>query len=271
MCAPAAIGVAQAGIGIAGAAGQHSAKQAEYAHAKQQAEMQRRQAIVNANHRDAQDVDRWAGELEIWQAKKSQYAKQKHANRDAAGKAYAAASMQEEKMFRDFVANSANIQLKQLTAKSGGLGQRGKTATRLDNVASARAGEALANAKDMLLYGQDNIKEQKYQVVDDWEQANREQWRQVSIAPRPTMRSRSSTFLPGDPPKPSNVGLITGIGSSLLGGMKAYNSLMPPGQGLFGGGGTPGPNLQSIQIPGVSGASPLGFPLASNIIGNTGQ
>lgn len=267
MCAPAAIGIAQAGVGIAGAAGQHSAQQAQYAHAKQQAEIQRKQMIINAKHRDAQDADRWAGELEIWQAKKSQYAEQQYANRDAAGKAYAAASMQEEKMFRDFVANSANIQLQQLTAKSGGLGQRGKTATRMDNVASARAGEALANARDMLLYGQDNIKEQKYQVVDDWAQANREQWRQVSIAPRPTMRSRGAVFLPGDPPKPSSAGLITGIGSSLLGGMKAYNSLMPPGQGLFGGGGI-GPNTQSLQIPGVSGFGTGGIPLSPNIIGN---
>lgn len=270
MCAPAAIGIAQAGVGIAGAFGQHSAQQAQYKNAKQQAEMARRQTIVNAKHRDAQDVDQWNGVLEQWAAKKSQYQEQLYSNRDAAGRAFANASMQEEKMFRDFVANSANVRLQEMQAKSGGLGQRGKTADRLNSMASARAGEAIATARDNLLYGMDNIKYMKGQVVDEWDAANREGWRQVSIAPRPSMRSRGATILPSDPPAPSNAGLITGIGSSLLGGMKAYNGLMPPGQGLFGGGG----NTQSLQI----GSQPAGFPafsmpswgvgLSPNIIGN---
>jgi hypothetical protein len=38
--------------------------------------------------------------------------------------------------------------------------------------------------------------------------------------------------------------MMVGIGESILGGIGAFNKLSPPGQGLFGGGGTsPGPGL----------------------------
>lgn len=247
MCAPAAIGIAQAGVGIAGAVGQQGAANAQYQAQKQQAEMQRRQMIVNRNHRDAQDVDRWEGELEIWRAKKSHYNEQLYESRDAAGRAFGAASMQEEKLYRDFVASSSNTLLQQLAAKTGAIGARGRTAQRMRAMPAAQAGRALATAKDNLKYGMENIDYQKNEVVEQWQNDNRQNWKQVSIAPRPTMRSSGATFLPGDPPKPSNVGMITGIASSLLGGMKAFNSLSPPGQGLFGGGGAT-PNIGALGI-----------------------
>ena len=252
MCAPAAIGVAQAGVGIAGAFGQHSAQQQQHAAAKQAAEIQRQQMIENANYSDAMDEHKWLNTQELWAAKKSQYNEGLANNRDAAAKAYGVASMQEEKLFRDFVANSANIQLQQMSAKSGGLGQRGNTANRLNALPAARAGEALATARDNLLYGQENIRYQTNDVRDQWEDTNRKMWREVSIAPQPSMRGRGRTMLPADPPAPSSAGLVTGIGSSLLSGVSAFNQLSPPGQGLFGGGGG---NLQGLQI---GAPSPMG-------------
>lgn len=250
MCAPAAIGLAQAGVGIMGAMGQSQAQQAQYAATKQQMEMQRRQAIANRNHSDAQDIDRWLGEQQVWQAKKSNYKEQNYNARDAASDAYGVASMQEEKLFRDFVAQSSNITLQQLAAKTGGLGQRGGTADRMASMNERTAGEALATLQDNHKYGMENIDYQKDQIGKQWAANNRQNWKQVSIAPSPTMRSSGSTFLPGDPAKPGNMGLMAGIGQSILGGISTYNSLKPPGEGLFGGGGGAAtPNFSQLQIP----------------------
>lgn len=238
------------GVGLAGAFGQNQAQQAQHAAAKQHAKMQRRQIIADRNHRDAQDVDQWLGQQRVWQAKKSNYQEQTYSARDGAAKAFGAASMAEEKLFRDFVLQSNNISLQQLAAKSGGLGQRGGTADRMNSMPSRQAGEALAALRDNHKYSMETINYQKNQVVDDWAATNRNNWKEVSIAPQPGMRSSGSTFLPGDPAKPSNVGLITGIGEALMGGMQTFNKLSPPGQGLFGGGGSP--NFSQLQIPTMS-------------------
>ena len=267
MCAPAAVGIAQAGVGIMGAMGQNSAQNAQYAASKQQAEMQRRQMIINRKHQDATDVDKWIGEQAVWDAKKSHYSEQLYEGRDAAGRAFGAASAQEQKLFRDFSSSTAASTLKMHMAKSAGLGQRGKTAGRLNAMAKARQGEEQSMLLDNLMYGQDNIKAQKHQVVDEWADSNRQNWKAVSIAPRPTMRSSSATMLPGDPVKPSNTGMMVGIGESILGGIGAFNKLSPPGQGLFGGGGaapTPGPFAPTTP----SYMSQLG--IGANLYGNTG-
>ena len=271
MCAPAAaVGVAQAGVGIMGAVGQNNAQQSQYAASKQQAEMQRQQMIANRKHQDATDEDKWVGEQAGWDAKKSHYSEQLYEGRDAAGRAFGAASAQEQKLFRDFSSSTAASTLKMHMAKNAGLGQRGKTAGRLGAMAKARQGEEQAMLLDNLMYGQDNIKAQKHQVIDEWAQSNRQNWKAVSIAPRAGMRSSAGTFLPGDPVKPSNTGLITGIGQSVLGGISAGQSLMPPGQGLFGGGGTPapaaGPGLFAPATP--SYMSQLG--IGTNLYGNLG-
>ena len=252
MCAP-VLGVLSAASGVMGAFGQHSSQQAQYAASKQAVEMQRRQNIINAKHKDAQDWDRWLGELEIQDAKESQYSEQLYSNRDAAGNAYANASMQEEKLFRDFVSNSANIQLQQLAGKTPGLGQRGGTARRLNSMSKARAGEALATARDNVMYGMDNINYQKNQVSEQWAQRNRENWRAVSIAPRPTMRSRGAVMQPADPPKPSSMGLITGIGEALMGGFQTFQKLKPPPVGDT-------PNLNALRTPGGYGGAQYNSP-----------
>lgn len=258
MCAPVALGLAQAGVGAMGAIGQGQAAQAQYQAQKQAVEMQRRQMIADRNFRDAQDVDRWSGELEVWQARKSNYREQQYENRDAAGRAFAAASMQEDKLYRDFIRESANISLQEMSQRSAGLGSRGNTANRLDAIASARAGDALSEGMDNVLYGKDNIKEQKYNVVEEWANNARQQWKQVSIKPRPTMRSSGPTFLPGDPVKPSNTGVLTGIAQAALSGIGTFNQLSPPGQGLFGmGGGGGNRNSLMTGFGGGSGPSPI--------------
>ena len=252
MCAP-VLGVLSAASGAMGAFGQHSSQQAQYAASKQAVEMQRRQNIINAKHKDAQDWDRYLGERQIQAAKESQYSEQLYSNRDAAGSAYANASMQEEKLFRDFVSNSANIQLQQLAGKTPGLGQRGGTARRLNSMSKARAGEALATGRDNVMYGMDNIDYQKNQVSEQWAQRNRENWRAVSIAPNPTMRSRGAVMQPADPPKPSSMGLVAGLGEALIGGFKTFQGLKAPPAG-----GTP--NLNTLRTPGAYGGFQFNSP-----------
>ena len=268
MCAPAAaIGVAQAGVGIMGAVGENNAQQAQYAASKKQAEAQRNQMIINRNHQDATDVHKWMGEQEVWEAKKSHYSEQLYEGRDAAGRAFGAASAQEQKLFRDFSSSTAASTLKMHMAKNAGLGQRGKTAGRLGAMAQARHGEEQAMLLDNLMYGQDNIKAQKHQVVDEWADGNRQNWKAVSIAPRASMRTSAATLLPGDPAKPSNTGLMTGIASSVLSGISAGAGLMPPGAGGTPAP-TPGPGAGLFAPTTPSYLSQLG--IGANLYGNTG-
>jgi hypothetical protein len=46
--------------------------------------------------------------------------------------------------------------------------------------------------------------------------------------------------------------MMVGIGESILGGLSAFNKLSPPGQGLFGGGGTPTAPGPGMFAPGIA-------------------
>ena len=246
MCAPAAIGIAQDGVGVMGAMGQHSQAQAQHKYQMQVAEMQRRQQITNHNHRVAQHYEKWEDTKEIWRAQQSNYQEQLYENRDAAGKAYGVASMQEEKAFRDFVSNSASVRLQQMAAKTGALGQRGRTAQRMMMAPGQKAGLAMATAKDNLLYSLDNINYQRNQVGEEWQDKNRADWKKVSIAPKPTL-GPPATFLQGDPPAPGNAGLITGIGEAVVGGLSGFMKSTPQAPAP--------PNLGGLSI----GSSSAGY------------
>ena len=134
MCAPAALGVAQAGVGIMGAIGGQQSAASSAAAQNAQISAQNTQNKINYKYRNAQQTNEWTNTQEQWRAKKSQYSEQLYENRDSIGKAYGAASMANEKLYRDFLAQSQSIRMQQLAASTGTGETRGKTANRLSKL-----------------------------------------------------------------------------------------------------------------------------------------
>jgi len=256
MCAPAALGVAQAGVGIMGAIGGQNSAQAQADAQNAQISAQNKQNKINYMYRNAQQTNEWANTMEEWQAKKSQYSEQKHNNRDAIGKAYGAASMANEKLYRDFVGQSASIRMQELAASTGTGETRGRTANMMSKLPGRQAGMALAQARDNMKYQQDNIRFSVHEAHDQYAKQNRENWRAVSIAPKPGMRAPALQQQAGVA-GPGSMGLLSGIGGALLNGYQTYQGQLPPSGtpwGGFGGGGS----LTGNSISSFGGANALG-------------
>jgi len=258
MCAPAALGVAQAGVGIMGAIGGQNSAQAQADAQNAQIAAQNKQNKINYKYRNAQQTNEWANTNEEWLAKKSQYSEQMHNNRDAVGKAYASSSMANEKLFRDFVGQSASIRMQELAASTGTGETRGRTAEMMSKLPGRAAGMQLAMARDNMKYQQDNIKYAVHEAHDQYAMKNRENWRAVSIAPKPGMRPPALMQQAGVA-GPGSMGMMAGIGGALLGGMKTFNSLKPPGGTPWGGfGGGAGGSITGNSLGSFGGSNALG-------------
>ena len=257
MCAPAALGVAQAGVGIMGAIGGQNSAQAQADAQNAQITAQNKQNKINYKFRNAQQTDEWVNTNEEWLAKKSQYSEQLHNNRDSIGKAYGAASMANEKLFRDFVGQSTSIRMQELAASTGTGETRGRTAEFMSKLPSRAAGMQLAMARDNVKYQQDNIKYAVHEARDQYAMKNRENWRAVSIAPKPGMRAPALQQQAGVA-GPSGLGAMADIGGAILGGFNTYNSLKAPSITPWAGPGGGGGSLTGNSIGSFGGANALG-------------
>ena len=257
MCAPAALGVAQAGVGIMGAAGSAQSASASAAAQNAQISAQNTQNKINYKYRNAQQTNEWTNTQEQWRAKKSQYSEQLYENRDSIGKAYGAASMANEKLYRDFLGQSQSIRMQQLAASTGTGETRGKTANRLSKLPGAQAGMQMAAARDNVKYAQDNINFSMHEARDQYAKQNRENWRAVSIAPKPGMRAPALQQQAGVA-GPSGLGAMADIGGAILGGFNTYNSLKAPSITPWAGPGGGGGSLTGNSIGSFGGANALG-------------
>ena len=255
MCAPAALGVAQAGVGIMGAIGGQNSAQAQAAAQNAQITAQNKQNKINYKYRNAQQTNEWANTQEMWRAKKSQYSEQMYENRDSIGKAYGAASMANEKLYRDFIGGSTSARMQALAASTGTGETRGRTADRLAKLHAAQAGVQVANMKDNMRYSQENIRYSMHEARDQYAKQNRENWRAVSIAPKPGMRPPALQQQAGVA-GPGSMGMLAGIGGALLSGMQTFNGLKPPSGNPWGGPG--GGSLTGNSIGSFGGANALG-------------
>ena len=239
--------------------GQFGAQQRAAAAQNAQIDAQNKQNKINYDYKVATNINEWNATQEQWQAKKSEYGEGLYQNRTAAGKAYGAASAQEEKLFRDFVANSQNIRLQQLGASTGTGETRGRTAERIAKLPAMQAGIALANERDNIRYAMDAIDDQRYDVRKDWENQNRQAWRQVSIQPKPGLQPPPPLMQRGVP-GPSGMGLASGLLGAGLSGFKAFQAQQPP-QGVPFTPPTATPNIASLSTP-MASSMPINFGMA---------
>ena len=258
MCAPAALGVAQAGVGIMGAIGGQQSAASSAAAQNAQIAATNKQNKINYKYRNAQQTNEWANTQEMWRAKKSQYSEQMYENRDSIGKAYGAASMANDKLYRDFIGGSTSARMQALAASTGTGETRGRTADRLAKLPAAQAGVQVAQMRDNMRLSQEGIKYSMHEARDQYAKQNRENWRAVSIAPKPGMRA-PALMQQGGVAGPSGLGAMADIGGAILGGFKTFNSLKAPTGNPWGGPGggvTPSANLGALSI-GQAAAQPF--------------
>ena len=257
MCAPAALGVAQAGVGIMGAIGGQSQAQAQADAQNAQITAQNKQNEINYKYRNAQQTNNWANTQEEWLAKKSQYSEQMYENRDSIGKAYGAASMANDKLYRDFIGGSTSARMQALAASTGTGETRGRTADRLAKLPAAQAGVQVAQMRDNVRLSQENIKYSMHEARDQYAKQNRENWRAVSIAPKPGMRAPALQQQAGVA-GPGSMGMLAGIGGALLSGYKTYQGQLPPTGNPWGGPGGGGGSITGNSLSTFGGANALG-------------
>ena len=164
--------------------------------------------------------------------------------------------MANEKLYRDFVGQSQSIRMQQLAASTGTGETRGKTANRLSKLPGAQAGMQMAAARDNVKYAQDNINFSMHEARDQYAKQNRENWRAVSIAPKPGMRAPALQQQAGVA-GPGSMGMMAGIGSALLSGYKTYQGQLPPTGNPWGGPGGGG-SITGNSLSTFGGANALG-------------
>ena len=256
MCAPAALGVAQAGVGIMGAIGGQQSAASSAAAQNAQIAATNKQNKINYKYRNAQQSNEWLNTQEQWLAKKSQYSEQMYENRDSIGKAYGAASMANDKLYRDFIGGSTSARMQALAASTGTGETRGRTADRISKLPAAQAGVQVAQMRDNMKLSQESIKFSMHEARDQYAKQNRENWRAVSIAPKPGMRAPALQQQAGVA-GPGSMGMMAGIGSALLSGYKTYQGQLPPTGNPWGGPGGGG-SITGNSLSTFGGANALG-------------
>ena len=224
----AVLGIAQAGMGIAGAIGGHNKGVAE-ARAKNEAMMREYKYRLKIRDR------KWKSELQSYSTKLGQYDLQMKAADRAASRAYGVEQYNQSERIKK-AAFSAQ-QLNRALAKSGGAaaaaGKSGRTAQRLDldieNTFARNQNMIAAN----LMSAEEVSSMNALNIQDQLQGVRNRAYSNVAIAPTKPMRPLKPTQYSG----PSSSGMMMGIGNSILGGVGSFMNNQAPDPGnMFGGG-----------------------------------
>jgi hypothetical protein len=225
----AVLGIAKAGMGIAGAIGGHNNAMAE-AKAKNEAMMKEYKYRLQIRDK------KWKDELQIYATKLGQYDLQMKAADRAASRAYGVEQYNQSERIKK--AAFSTQQLNRALAKSGGAaaaaGKSGRTAQRLDldieNTFARNQNMIAAN----LMSAEEVSSMNALNIQDQLQSAQNQAYGNVAIAPTTPMELLEPTQYSG----PSSAGMALGIGNSILGGIGSIAGNMAPDPGnMFGGGG----------------------------------
>lgn len=219
MCAPAALGAAQAGVGIIGAFGQQSAQQAQAdaANANAQSAYRQRLAINNATN---------ANRLANYSQQKSQFSEQVYENNMAAQRAYGDQQRKLNEVMNQaaFTDQGMMIQLMQKQGMTSTTGRTGRSYDRTESDLLSQFGRNQSVMAANLLNARQNQVINNESTRDRLRSQNNKAFGRVSIAPQLGIAPPKPINTPG----PSGLGLISGIGQAGLSGYSTYRELKAP-------------------------------------------
>ena len=223
MCAPAAapiaLGVAQAGVGVMGAVGQHQSQQAQVNASNANAKATYRQQLANTNYRNA-------GLKANYSLQQSQAREQYNENNLSAQRAYTNEQRRVNESMKS-AAFSKQDMLIDLMRKQGTYattGQTGKSFDRMEGDVLGQFGRnqsvLAANLMNVQQSQSINNRSIRSQLLSD----NNKVFSKVAVAPQLGIAPPKPVMQQG----PSGLSLLAGIGGAAVNGFGTYNELKAP-------------------------------------------
>ena len=245
MALGAILGIAKAGMGIAGAIGGHNNAVAE-ARARNEAMMKEYKYRLQIRDK------KWKDELQVYATKLGQYDLQMKAADRAAARAYGVESYNQSERLKQaaFSTQQLNLALAKTGGAAAAAGKSGRGAQRMD----LGIEQAFTRNRNMinanLMSAEESSSMNMLGIQDQLQGARNQAYSQVAIAPTQPMELLEPTQHSG----PSSAGMMMGIGNSILGGVSSFMGNMAPDPGNMGGGGFGGFNQPA---PGFNVPTPL--------------
>lgn len=238
------MGAASAGIGILGSVAQNQQQAASIAAANARSKREYENAL------QVRELD-WRNQLSIWSNKRLEYKNTVNANSDAAGRGYAAEQMRMNEAFQAAAFQKQGM-LTELIAGQGALqarGQSGQSLRRADNAMLAAYGRNNATMASSLTSSRSAAIQRMEDIRRQLEGANNAAYSSVALAPTPGIAPPAPILAGG----PSPLGMIAGIGGSLMKGYQTYQSLKAPSAVVP----TPAPQATVVPPPPTTQAIPV--------------
>ena len=161
--------------------------------------------------------------------KKAQYASQLTYNREAFGDTVFAGGRKSEQLGRAALYAGQERRVKQAQAMGtvAASGMQGVTASRMRGATMAAFGRDRQIAAENLISKRQDIALNRESNYRKMMKANQDAYADVYLPPKLGPAPVAPVMQPG----PNPLGLIAGIGTSIVGGIQDYNALKPPGQG----------------------------------------
>ena len=160
--------------------------------------------------------------------KKAQYQSQLQYNKEGYYDTVFAGDRKSEQLGRQrlYAGQDARMKMQQAVGQVAASGMQGVTAGRLRGAVMSEFGRNQQIAAENLISKRQDIMLNRDSNYRKMLKANKDAYANVYIPPKPGPAPVTPVMQPG----PNPLGLIAGIGNSIVGGIQDFNALKPPGQ-----------------------------------------
>ena len=160
--------------------------------------------------------------------KKAQYQSQLTYNKEAFGNTVFAGDRKSEQLGRQalYAGQDARMKMQQNVGQIAASGMQGVSAGRMRGAVMSQFGRSQQLAAENLISKRQDIMINRDTAYRKMIKANQDAYADVYIPPKPGPAPAAPVMQPG----PNPLGLIAGIGNSIVGGIQGMQELTPPGQ-----------------------------------------
>ena len=243
LAVPIAIGAAKAGAGILGSFGAQS-DEAARTRAQNQAAVNQYKQKLKIRERN------WLNTQQLYATRLGNYQRDMNEFDRAAAQGYGREQLKQNEALRAANLNrlSQSMALAQATGRAAASGKSGRSASRIDQNAIGQFVRNQGVMAENLLSGDIARSQRMMDIRNQLRASQNRAFSKVAIAPQQPMEPLKPTQLSG----PSNMSLLSGIGTSILDGVTTGMSLAAPNTGGPGGGIT---GYDQIGTDGLTGAA----------------